>query len=108
MEWIEVARTDEIPAGTMKVVKAGEKGILIVNVSGKFYALPRKCTHLGGDLSHGKLEGSEVICPLHGAHFDVTTGTCVQGPKIGPLRMKTKDQNKYELKVEGNSIKVEV
>lgn len=108
MDWIEVAKTDEIPEGTMKAVKAGEKGILIVNNSGEFHALPQKCTHLGGDLSRGKLEGKEVVCPLHGAHFDLTTGACVQGPKIGPLRMKAKDQKVYEVKVQGNSIKVAI
>jgi 3-phenylpropionate/trans-cinnamate dioxygenase ferredoxin subunit len=108
MGFVEVAKVNDIPAGTMKPFVAGGKGILVVNYDGKFYAIGRRCTHMGGDLSKGRLEGKIVQCPRHGSRFDVTTGVSVNGPKIGPLRLKTGDETSYEVRVEGDSIQVNV
>lgn len=105
---LEVAKTEEIPAGKMKGVTVEGKDILVVNYDGKYYAIGRKCTHQSTDLSTGKLEGKIVTCPKHGSKFDVTTGICVAGPKIGFLKGKTGNEPAYEVTVEGNSIKVEV
>jgi nitrite reductase/ring-hydroxylating ferredoxin subunit len=108
MSFFEVAKTNEIPEGTMKPVITQGKEILVVNYNGNFYAINRKCTHMGGDLSKGKLDGKIVTCPRHGSRFDVTTGKSISGPKIGFLKLKTKDESIYEVKVEGNSIKVNI
>ena len=108
MGFIEVAKISEIPAGMKKAVTVDGREIVVFNVGGKFYALPRKCTHMGGDLSAGILEGETVICPRHGAHFNVTTGVCIAGPKIGPLKLSTKNEPVYEVIVENESIKVRV
>jgi len=108
MGFVKVAETQEIPIGAMKMVKPGEKETLIANVEGKFYAIGNKCTHMGGDLYKGKLEGSVVTCPRHGAKFDVTTGRAVSGPKIGFLKLKTGDEPAYEVKVEGNEILIKI
>ena len=108
MDFVEVAKVDEIPAGKMKACKVGEREIVVINSGGKFYALNRRCTHMGGDLAEGKLEGATVRCPRHGAIFDVTTGRCLAGPKIGPLKLKTKDETRYEVVVEGRAIKIKV
>jgi len=105
-DFIEVARVDEIPEGEMKSFVVDGKQVLIVNYSGNYYAIGAKCTHMGGDLSKGKLERETVTCPRHGSKFDITTGASVAGPKIGFLKLKTKDEAKYEVKVEGRSIKV--
>jgi len=108
MSFFEVAKINEIPEGTMKPVTTQGKEILVVNYNGNFYAINRKCTHMGGDLSKGKLDGKIVTCPRHGSRFDVTTGKSISGPKIGFLKLKTKDESIYEVKVEGNSIKVNI
>jgi len=107
-EFIEVAKVEEIPVGKMKGVTTGGKEILVVNYEGKYYAIGKICTHAAGDLSKGKLEGKIVTCPKHGSKFDVTTGISVGGPKIGFTRGKTGNEPTYEVKVEGNSIKVSV
>ncbi len=107
-DFVKVAKVEEIPAGNMKGFKVGGKEILVVNYEGKYYAIGQKCTHRGGDLSKGKLEGEIVTCPRHGSKFDVTTGISVAGPKIGFIRGKTGNEPAYEVKVEGNSIKVNV
>ncbi len=108
MSFIEVVQVNEVPTGTMKSYSAGGKQILIANIDGKLYAIGNVCTHAGGDLSKGKLEGKIVTCPRHGSKFDVTTGKCISGPKIGFLRLKTKDETAYEVKVEENRIKINV
>lgn len=108
MSFIEVAQVNEVPSGTMKSYSAGGKQILIANIDGKLYAIDDVCTHAGGDLSKGKLEGKIVTCPRHGSKFDVTTGKCISGPKIAFLRLKTKDETAYEVKVEENKIKINV
>jgi len=108
MSLIEVAKTGEIKEGTMKPVDAGGREIMIVNYQGDYYAVEKKCTHRGGDLSRGGLEGKIVTCPLHGSKFDVTTGKSISGPKIGPIKLKTEDLPVYKVKVEGNSISVSI
>jgi len=106
MEFIEIAKTDEIPQGTAKAFKVNGEEILVANYNGSYFAISNKCTHMGGDLSRGKLDGSIVTCPRHGSQFDITTGKNLQGPKIGPFRGKAKDLKTYELKAEGNSLKL--
>jgi nitrite reductase/ring-hydroxylating ferredoxin subunit len=80
---IEVARTSEIPVGAMKRVTAFNEHILLSNVGGKIYATQNDCGHQRASLARGKLEGSIVTCPLHGAKFDVTTGSNVAGIHMG-------------------------
>jgi 3-phenylpropionate/trans-cinnamate dioxygenase ferredoxin subunit len=108
MSFVEVAKVEEIPVGTMKGFTVAGKEILVVNYQGKLYAIGKICTHAGGDLSKGKLEGNIVTCPRHGSKFDVTTGKNVAGPKIGFIRGKTGNESAYEVKLEGNSIQVNV
>ncbi len=103
MSYVKVAEKSQIPVGAMKTVKLGEKEILIANVNGKYYAIGGRCTHKGGDLGKGILEGAIVTCPRHKAQFDVTTGKSVSKPKI-PLSKPLEDEPVYRVKVEGEDI----
>ena len=106
MEFVKVASISEVPAGKMKMVKVGENEVLIANVGGKCYAIGNRCTHAGGSLSEGSLEGNVVTCPRHGSKFDVTSGKAVQGPKIVFFKLKAKDEQNFEVKVDGPDILV--
>jgi nitrite reductase/ring-hydroxylating ferredoxin subunit len=106
MSYTEVGLISQVPPRTMKSFSVAGKQVCVSNIDGKFYAIDNTCTHAGGDLSKGKLEGKIVTCPNHGAKFDVTTGKCVSGPKIGFLKFKAKDETVFEVKVEGDKIKV--
>ncbi len=106
MAFSEIALKEDIPAGTMKPFTFNGKEILVINLEDTYYAIDRKCTHLGGDLFKGKLEGKTITCPRHGSQFDVTTGDNLRGPKIGFLKLKTVDLPVYEVVVEGSSIKI--
>jgi 3-phenylpropionate/trans-cinnamate dioxygenase ferredoxin component len=101
MSFVEIAKTDEIPAGQMKGVKKDDKNILVTNVAGKYYAINARCTHAGGDLSKGKLAGVIVTCPRHGSKFDVTTGKAVGGPA-------KQDVSAYQVKIQGSSVLADI
>ena len=104
LTFVKVAETSEIPLGEMKAVRFEEKEILIANVNGSYYAIGNRCTHSGGDLSKGKLDGTTVTCPRHGARFDITTGKVISGPKVLFMHPKINDEIAFELKVEGTNI----
>ena len=108
MGFIQVATTDQIPSGSMRAYTVNDRDILLTNYDGKYYAINLKCTHRGGDLSKGKLEGKIVTCPLHGSKFDVTTGECISGPGLGPFKPKIKDEIVYPANVEGDNIMVDI
>ena len=108
MAFATVAKLNEIPPGQMKSFTVGGNHILVVNLDGTYHAIAAKCTHLGGDLAKGKLEGNLVQCPRHGSRFDVTSGEPVAGPKIGPLKLKTGHAARYEVRVQGDDIQVDV
>lgn len=88
----------------MKKVTVNEKEILIANVNGNYYAIGNQCTHHGGDLSQGSLEGNMVTCLKRRAKFDVTTGKVVSSPKVLFFHLKIKDEPFYQAKVEGKDI----
>ena len=108
MAFIDVAAVDDIPAGAIKPFTADGKEIAIAHLGGSFYAIGRKCPHLGGDLSKGSLDGTTIICPRHHARFDLTTGKCLAGAKIGPLKLSVKDATAYPVRVEGRRIQVDL
>jgi len=97
MDYTPVAQQNEIPPGTMKAVKIGKKDILITNINGQYHAIGNICTHFGGELDKGTLEGQVVTCRRHGAQFDVTTGKCLARPA-------KKDEPVYAVKVENGNI----
>jgi len=108
MNFIQVAKIDQIPLGAMASFTVGGKELLIANYDGNYYAMNLKCTHMGGDLSKGKLEGKVVTCPRHGSKFDVTTGECITGPKFGFIKPKIKDGLHYAVEIDGNRILVDL
>ena len=106
--YVRVADKSEIEVGKMKKVVLGGQEVLIVNVDGSYYAVSSVCTHYGGDLSQGVLEGSVVTCPNHQARFDVATGKVVSPPAEALDRPDIEDLPTYSVKVEGQDILVKL
>ncbi len=89
-------RISEVPPGSAKLV--GDAAVF--DVDGAFCATQARCTHRQGPLSEGKLEGSTVTCPWHGAQFNVCTGAVLRSP--AQVALKT-----YRVAVEGEFGRVE-
>jgi nitrite reductase/ring-hydroxylating ferredoxin subunit len=87
-DFVKVAETKDIQPSKMIAVEVDGEKVCVANVEGKYYAIGNVCTHMGGPLAEGKLEGNVVECPWHGSRFDVTTG---------------KEEPTYEVKVENNN-----
>jgi nitrite reductase/ring-hydroxylating ferredoxin subunit len=85
MAMVKVANVGDVSAGASKVVEAGGKTLALFNLGGTFYALDNRCTHLGGPLGEGAIEGTRVTCPWHGSVFDITTGEVVGPPARRPV-----------------------
>jgi 3-phenylpropionate/trans-cinnamate dioxygenase ferredoxin subunit len=107
MGYVKVADTKELPAGKMMKVSTGGQDVLLVNIDGSYYAIDNTCTHMGGSLVDGKLEGNVVTCPRHGSKFDVTTGKAVGKAKVAFIKVMPKDEKSYAVKVEGTDIMLE-
>ncbi len=100
-ELIEVATLSDLPPGSCRQVDAAGRPVALFNVNGTIYVIRGTCTHRGGPLGEGELDGPVVTCPWHGAQFDVTTGQVIGPP--APQSVPA-----YTAFVEGNLIKVEV
>lgn len=82
LEYLELMPADDLPNGERFFVDIGDKSVVVFNIAGKFFAIDDVCTHDGGPLGEGKLEGFNVTCPRHGAEFDVRTGKAVKLPAV--------------------------
>ena len=100
-ELVTVAKTSEIAPGQAKAVDVKGAPVAIFNVGGTYYAIEDTCSHVGGPLSEGAVEGTMVTCPWHGAQFDLTSGKVLTPPAAAGVRS-------YKVRVEGHEIKLEV
>ncbi len=108
MTYHPVAKTADIQPGTMKAVVAGGKKLLLANVGGVFHAMQQRCPHLGANLCRGTLQGNTVTCPLHKATFDLTSGQVINVAHLLFLKFKTKPATTYPVKIDGDTVLVEV
>jgi nitrite reductase (NADH) small subunit len=74
IEYVTVARLEDVPPGTMVQVRAGDRWYALANVDGVLHAVDNNCPHNGGPLSKGTLVGRELVCPWHGWRWDVASG----------------------------------
>lgn len=94
---VKICETKDIQSSQMEAVDVNGERVCVANVGGKYYAIGNVCTHMGGPLAEGKLEGFEVQCPWHGSKFDVRTGKAVRPPAM-------REEPTYEVKAEDNNI----
>ena len=100
-DFIKVATVDEIPVNESKLVEVDDVRVALFNLDGKIYAIEDICTHDGGPLVEGEIvNGCQVICPRHGARFDIRTGKALSFPAFEPT-------NTYAVRVEGQDVWIE-
>jgi nitrite reductase/ring-hydroxylating ferredoxin subunit len=90
----------EVAPGTLRQVTIDGQRVCVANTGEGIYAVSDTCTHARVSLSDGYLEGRQVVCPWHGAMFDLKTGRATCGPATDPLRC-------YRTRVEDASVVVE-
>jgi 3-phenylpropionate/trans-cinnamate dioxygenase ferredoxin subunit len=81
-EFIAIGSADELENGERLFVEIDEEPIVVFNIAGQYYAVGDVCSHDDGPVGDGELEGFEVICPRHGARFDVRSGKVLSLPAI--------------------------
>lgn len=82
VDFIEIASTSDLPNGERLFVDVGDTPVVIFNLAGQFYAIGDVCSHDDGPLGDGDIEGYNVVCPRHGAEFDVRTGEVKSMPAV--------------------------
>lgn len=101
-EKILVGKKSGFTEGATKKVEAQGKVILLTNISGVISAINNTCSHRGGPLDEGSLEGEEVTCPWHGAKFNVCSG------KVSPDTPWGHDQETFSVIIEGEDVYLEM
>lgn len=83
--WVDVASVNELTVGSWRTVDVDGTQIAVFNVNGEYHAIEDVCTHDGGILTGGTVEGAEVMCPRHGARFSIITGEALTPPAYEPV-----------------------
>lgn len=118
MEFIKIAKTEEIAEGKVRKFEVNNVEVAIARVDGQYIAFDDRCPHMNAPLSQGKVKNDEVECPFHHARFNLKTGQKTSDPKIPVPRfikmgnmmanIKVGNLQLYNAKVEGDDIYLEV
>ena len=98
-EWVTVARVEELVPGERRVVGVDDTQIVVCNLDGQYYAIEDVCTHDGGQLTGGTVEGDHIVCPRHGARFCLRTGAALSAPAYEPI-------NTFPVRIENGMVQV--
>ena len=100
------AKTGDIADGGKMKVTLGGQDILLTRFGTGYYAISNKCTHMGGSLFDGILDGEQIICPRHGSAFNVKTGKALHGGKLLFVKFNVDDVRAFPVTVDGEDILV--
>jgi 3-phenylpropionate/trans-cinnamate dioxygenase ferredoxin subunit len=95
--FVPVCKVPDLSDPGKRLVKAGDRTVALFRVSGRIWATDDRCTHDGGQLVAGRLEGYTIVCPRHGARFDIRTGEVLSQPASVDLAV-------HEVKVEADNV----
>lgn len=83
-DWTPVAPAADIEQGGYRTVDVDGTAVAVFNLGGTFFAIEDVCTHDGGRLAGGPVDGDQVVCPRHGARFCIRTGAALSAPAYEP------------------------
>jgi len=98
-EWITVDAVQNFPEASRRLIDLDGTMVIVFNLQGQYYAIEDICTHDGGDLSGGRVEGDAIICPRHGARFCIKTGEALTPPAF-------EDISTFAVRVENGLVQV--
>jgi len=84
-DFVPVAAVGDVPPGERLFFTVRDLDVVLFNIGGQFFAIEDRCTHDDGPLGDGVLEGTTIVCPRHGARFDVRTGRVLSPPAPAPV-----------------------
>ena len=99
LEFFEIAPLDQLPPGERIFLEVEGKSIVLFNLAGKLFAIGDVCTHDNGPVGDGEIEENEIICPRHGARFDIRTGKVTSLPAVVDIPA-------YPVRVVGEKIEI--
>ena len=99
--FVPVAKLPDFDNQPAKCVEVAGKKVALFKLGDEFFAIDDTCTHRGGPLSQGNIEGDEIECPWHGAHFNIRSGKVTLAPA-------SDDVSKYNVRLSGDEIEIEV
>lgn len=113
-EWTQIGKDPHLQEGEMVQIEASGRKILLAKVQGKYFAVQSFCSHMGGDLSKGNLQGYIVSCPRNISKFDLRDGKVVvwmsRFPglirRIGTKWMPPKNLQTFPVKVEKGKVQI--
>ena len=115
MSFVEVATTEELRDGTMKMARVNGHEILLARSGDNYYSADNRCPHMGGNLSQGTLDGTVVTCPRHHSQFDLADGHVIRwtdftGIKksLGKLFKSPRPLKTHPVTVEGEKVLVDL
>ena len=98
VSWLSAGKITDLPPGRVRLVRGpDDQRLAVCNVGGEFYAIEDVCTHDGGPLDQGELEGEEIECPRHRGRFDVRTGRATMMPAVMPVQT-------YAVRIDGDDL----
>lgn len=98
-KFVKVGRVSDVPEGRAEIFDVDDRKIAVFRLNDGFYAIEDICTHDGGPLAEGLIDGDVIECPRHGARFDIRTGAVLAMPATRPVPT-------YAVRVEGDEIQV--
>ena len=100
-DFVTVAKTSDVPDPGRVIVEVDDTLVVLIHAGGQYYAIDDVCTHDGGPLGEGPLDGYTIACPRHGAKFDVRDGRALTMPATRPTRV-------HEVRVVGDNVQVKL
>ena len=100
-EFVRVAKTNDIADPGRMLAEVDDRIVVLFKVGGDYFCIDDVCTHDGGPLGEGTLEGYTIACPRHGAKFDVRDGRALTMPATRPT-------GTHEVKIEGEDVLVQL
>jgi 3-phenylpropionate/trans-cinnamate dioxygenase ferredoxin subunit len=99
IQFFSVCPVEELPPGERMFINVGDFPVVIFNIAGEFFAIGDVCTHDDGPLGDGEVVDHQIICPRHGARFDVRTGEVLTLPAV-------QDVTRYPLRVVDGTLEI--
>ena len=92
LKFYQIADLSELGNGEKLYVEIGDMELVVFNIAGEVFAIGDVCSHDGAPLGEGEIEELEVVCPRHGARFDIRSGKATELPAVEdipayPVRM---------------------